>query len=70
MLFLNSVHEDGVASESTPFNKTGIFNMGTGTTRSFMDVARDVALLYNAKLEIVAFPEHLKLHYQTYTCAG
>jgi len=51
-------------------SKTGIFNMGTGTTRSFMDVARDVALLYNAKLEIVAFPEHLKLHYQTYTCAG
>jgi hypothetical protein len=39
MLFLNYVHENGVASESTPFNKSRIFNMRTGNTRSFMDVA-------------------------------
>lgn len=47
----------------------GIFNLGTGTARSFLNVARDIALLYNAKIEQIPFPEHLRPHYQQYTQA-
>jgi ADP-L-glycero-D-manno-heptose 6-epimerase len=49
---------------------SGIFNVGTGSPRTFFDVARDIAFLYNAKIEIIPFPEYLKEHYQYYTCAG
>jgi ADP-L-glycero-D-manno-heptose 6-epimerase len=48
---------------------SGIFNLGSGSTRSFLDVARDVALLYDAEIETIPFPRELKSHYQTYTCA-
>jgi ADP-L-glycero-D-manno-heptose 6-epimerase len=49
--------------------ESGIFNLGTGSPRSFLDVARDVALLYNARIETIPFPEHLRSHYQEYTNA-
>jgi len=48
---------------------SGIYNLGSGNTRSFLDVARDIALIYDAKIETIPFPQHLKSHYQTYTCA-
>lgn len=47
----------------------GIYNIGTGSPRSFLDVARDVALFYNANIEEIPFPEHLRNHYQEYTNA-
>ena len=50
-------------------HKSGIYNVGTGRTRSFLDVARDVAFLFDAKIEVIPFPEHLKTHYQYYTQA-
>ncbi len=50
-------------------NDSGIFNLGTGSTRSFLDVARDVALIYDAKIEYIPFPDHLRSHYQEYTHA-
>lgn len=49
---------------------SGIYNIGTGRPRSFMEVARDIATLYNAKIEKIPIPENLKEHYQQYTCAG
>jgi ADP-L-glycero-D-manno-heptose 6-epimerase len=49
--------------------ESGIYNLGTGSPRSFLDVARDVALLYNARIETIPFPEHLKGCYQEYTNA-
>lgn len=49
--------------------ESGIFNLGTGSPRSFLDVARDVALLYDARIETIPFPEHLRPHYQKYTHA-
>ena len=48
---------------------SGIFNLGTGIARSFLDVARDIALLYGAKIEQIPFPEQLRPHYQKYTQA-
>jgi ADP-L-glycero-D-manno-heptose 6-epimerase len=49
--------------------QNGIFNIGTGKPRSFMDIAKDVAVAYNAEIETIPFPKHLKAHYQYYTCA-
>jgi ADP-L-glycero-D-manno-heptose 6-epimerase len=49
--------------------ESGIFNIGSGSPRSFLDVARDVALMYNARIETIPFPEHLRSHYQEYTHA-
>lgn len=48
----------------------GTYNIGSGNARSFLDVAKDIALLYNAKVQNIRFPEHLKLHYQYYTQAN
>jgi ADP-L-glycero-D-manno-heptose 6-epimerase len=47
----------------------GTYNIGSGYARSFLDVARDIALLYDAKIETIPFPEHLKSHYQYHTQA-
>ena len=51
-------------------NISGIFNCGTGRAISFMDVAILVARKYNARIEVVPFPNHLKGHYQEYTQAN
>jgi ADP-L-glycero-D-manno-heptose 6-epimerase len=48
----------------------GVYNVGSGNARSFLDVAKDVALLHNAKIEEITFPEHLKEYYQYYTQAN
>lgn len=50
-------------------DENGIWNIGTGQTRSFMDIAEEKAQQYGALIERIPFPEHLKSSYQTYTCA-
>ena len=50
-------------------HESGIFNVGTGTPKSFEDVAREVATKYDAKIEFIPMPEQLKSQYQTYTKA-
>ena len=49
--------------------ESGVWNFGTGQTKSFLDVANEVAEKYDADVETIPFPEHLKEHYQYYTCA-
>jgi ADP-L-glycero-D-manno-heptose 6-epimerase len=47
---------------------SGIFNVGTGKSRSFNDVAK--AVLNNTqpgKIEYIPFPNHLKGYYQSFT---
>jgi ADP-L-glycero-D-manno-heptose 6-epimerase len=48
---------------------SGVFNVGTGKTKSFREVAEEIASKYNSKIEIIPFPRSLQSHYQTYTCA-
>ena len=48
---------------------SGIFNVGTGTTTSFAEVANIIAQKYKAKIEYIAMPDNLKGQYQEYTCA-
>lgn len=50
-------------------DENGVWNVGTGTTRSFADVARDIANQYGALIQRIPFPEHLSYSYQRYTCA-
>jgi ADP-L-glycero-D-manno-heptose 6-epimerase len=49
--------------------KSGIFNIGTGTVKSFYEVAKEISAQYNVSINIIPFPEHIKTHYQEYTCA-
>ena len=49
-------------------DKSGIFNLGTGRSQSFNDVANAV-LKHHGKgmLEYIPFPDHLKGRYQSFT---
>lgn len=58
-----------VHKEFFKVNESGIWNIGTGEPKSFLEVAMEVAEKYNAKIKTVPFPKHLKGHYQEYTCA-
>ncbi len=49
--------------------ENGTWNIGTGQTRSFLDVAQEKANQYGALIERIPFPEHLAYSYQTHTCA-
>jgi len=49
---------------------SGIYNVGTGQPRSFLDVATHVReLTRGPAIEFVPFPAELNAHYQRYTCA-
>lgn len=49
---------------------SGIFNVGTGRAQSFNDVARAVIAYHGrGEVEYIAFPEHLRGRYQSYTQA-
>lgn len=48
--------------------KSGIFNCGTGRSRTFNDVARNIIAQYKkGKIEYIPFPEKLKESYQSFT---
>jgi ADP-L-glycero-D-manno-heptose 6-epimerase len=48
--------------------KQGIFNVGTGTSRSFNDIARIlISLLGQGEIEYIPFPESLRGKYQSFT---
>ncbi len=49
---------------------SGIYNVGTGTPRSFLDVAEIIASLSGADIKEIPFPNHLKGKYQEYTCSN
>lgn len=49
---------------------SGIFNAGTGRAQTFNDVAHAVIAAHKSgSIKYIAFPEHLKGHYQNYTQA-
>ena len=52
------------------FEDSGIYNVGTGTARTFYDVAKIVSKFTGAEIHIIPFPEHLKGKYQRYTCSN
>ncbi len=54
-------------------DRDGIWNIGTGKTKSFVDVAKEYCnhqgVSFHDVVEIIEFPDELREHYQTYTCA-
>jgi ADP-L-glycero-D-manno-heptose 6-epimerase len=46
-------------------NQSGIFNIGTGQARSFLEIAQEITNNH----KFVQMPVHIKNQYQTYTCA-
>lgn len=48
---------------------SGIYNIGTGTARSFQHIAELIANKYHAQIKYIPMFEHLKNQYQAYTCA-
>lgn len=44
---------------------SGVFNIGTGTTKSFLNVAA----IYKVPIITIPMPDNLKTSYQKYTCA-
>jgi ADP-L-glycero-D-manno-heptose 6-epimerase len=67
------IHVDDVINKQLKYlhiNSSGVFNIGTGKTKSFLEVAKEIAEIYGAKINIIEFPESLKKHYQYYTCSS
>lgn len=50
-------------------DESGIWNVGTGNSKSFAHVAECIAKKYNAKINTIPIPNNLKSQYQEYTCA-
>lgn len=48
--------------------ESGIWNLGTGKTKSFLDVAKEMSN-ENTEIHYFEMPEELKSSYQVYTCA-
>lgn len=46
--------------------ESGLWNFGTGTTQSFLDVAKT----FTDNIEYIDMPDSLKWGYQTYTCSN
>ena len=49
--------------------ESGIWNIGTGESRSFLAVAEEIAQKTGAKIRTIPMPEHIRRNYQWYTCA-
>jgi ADP-L-glycero-D-manno-heptose 6-epimerase len=49
--------------------ESGVWNMGTGTAKSFYDVANEIANEYGARIEYIEMPQILKGNYQEFTRA-
>lgn len=50
-------------------DRTGIYNVGCGKARSFMDIAKLVSQRYDGTIELVPFPDDLRGKYQSFTQA-
>ena len=64
------VHIDDVISitlHSQNFNKSGIYNVGTGRERSFLDVAAIISDMTGAHIKKIPFPLSLADKYQKFT---
>lgn len=60
--------DDVVTCTLTPM-PSGLYDVGTGQSESFLDVAHYVANLTGAKIETILFPDNLKRKYQYHTQA-
>lgn len=67
------IHVDQIVDYHKRFfsvQESGVWNMGTGLTKSFFDVAEEISKEYNASIEYIKMPEVLKDNYQKFTQAN
>jgi len=57
-----------ITKKSIDFD-SGIYNVGTGSPRSFLDVARIISHITGANVKEIPFPKHLVGKYQNFTCS-
>lgn len=50
-------------------HESGVWNIGTGFTRSFMEIAKEIAKKEGARIKEIQFPPELMQQYQRYTRA-
>lgn len=70
--FRDFIHVDEVLNTQFSFldkKISGVWNIGTGRPKSFIEVAREVAEQYNAVIKTIPMPSNLVNSYQKYTCA-
>jgi ADP-L-glycero-D-manno-heptose 6-epimerase len=65
------IHVSDVAkiTKSARHFPSGIYNVGTGVSRSFLDVATLISSHTKAKIVVIPFPDHLIGKYQSLTCS-
>jgi ADP-L-glycero-D-manno-heptose 6-epimerase len=63
------VHVDDAIRCMTTERESGIYDIGTSSPISFLEVAKRVSRKYDSFIDIISFPNHLKNKYQEYTCA-
>ncbi len=56
-------------TKNAPKLPSGIYNVGTGRPRSFLDVAQIVSNLSGASIKEIPFPKNLEGKYQEFTCS-
>lgn len=56
-----------ITLEAASFSKSGIYNVGTGAARSFLEVAEIIASLTDSEIETIPFPNSLVGKYQEFT---
>lgn len=49
--------------------ESGVWNLGSGTATSFLDIAKKISSKYNSTINFIKMPDNMKNNYQTYTCA-
>ena len=49
--------------------ESGIWNLGTGRTTSFEDIAKIIAKKYDSVIKYIPMPDNIAKQYQKYTCA-
>ena len=65
-IHVSDVADITFAASSFP---SGIYNVGTGIPRSFLDIANIISRITGSKIIEIPFPDHLRGKYQTWTCS-
>jgi ADP-L-glycero-D-manno-heptose 6-epimerase len=66
--FIHVIDVANITKNSRCF-PAGLYNVGTGKSRSFFDVAKIISNYTEAKIVEIPFPKHLLGKYQTLTCS-
>lgn len=59
-----------IHSKFLDVKESGIWNLGTGVSKSFQEVGDEIAEKFNAKIEYISMPDYIKNQYQPYTKAN